>query len=175
MGRGNWFPGNNDTPRSLVYVNLSMDEDNYKDEDGSVDYDTMNAAENERCSELIDMIYGKLPDSFDRAENDSWQQRLWADTYGHTDSRLLFYNRLVAVVADPEGENFHLGIAVCPLPLDQSEYSKTRLMYPLAVRQYQQVADSLWEQLEELKYKMSVRTSAWTSAPRAPTVAERAA
>lgn len=171
MGRGNWFPGHADTPRSLVYVDLSSDEDDARDEDGKVNYGLLAQLDDERYNDFLCAVGSLLSDSFCKTDKGDWQARLWEEAYGYHDSRMLFCNKQTAILADPEAEYHHFGIAVCPLPLWYSDYQLTKREYPLAEHNFGRTSDRLWSGLHKIGYKLRVRTSTWTSASYTPTLA----
>ena len=163
MGRGNWFPGRTETPRVLAYVDLSASDDELRDDDGTINENIRSMIEEEKYNDFRMVIASLLPDSFSAAVRDSWQCNLWNSAYGWRDSNVWAYNRQTALVSDPEGENFHMGFALCPLPLHYSDYLATQRQYPMAVHNTERMGTRIFDKLHKMGYKLSVRTGAYTS------------
>lgn len=170
MGRGNWFAGHTRTPQALVYFDLSAQDDQLLDEEGNaVTSDAFRYdVEDMNWDEFLCHLGELLPDSFVRTERGDWQLDLWYGTYGFNDSTMLFHNHLLAIMADPQGDNCHVGISIVPLPLEDSDYASTRRQMPFALRHLGMLEDRLWPAMHAAGYRMSVRTSAWTCAPYRP-------
>jgi hypothetical protein len=154
MGRGNWTPDhparhhNPNTFRDQLYVEI-LDLDDEQHEDFIVDeaYDT-----------LKEVIANCLPESFMRAEERRKQR--WFGGGFAVDTAALFWNQQVLVVWDTQGETYHQGVGVVVNP-EAYEHGYGGLAERAAADTFQRVKKAL---LEAYPGKVSVRTSAWTSA-----------
>jgi len=154
MGRGNWMPDNParhhnaDTFRDQVYVEiLDLEDDKHEDFIVEEAYDT-----------LKEILGDALPDSFSPC--DDRRSRDWFGGGFAVDTRALFWNRQVLVVWDTRGETWGQGIGVIVNP-DAYQYDYGGLAEQAAAKTFAKVKAAL---LAAYPNKVSVRTSAWTTA-----------
>ena len=144
MGRGNWFPGNRLEQCRVVYLELvDLEED---------DYDAEFAWDNFKY-----VLRNCLPKSFVVAGEKQFCETTARQAVPHydRDTVCIAYNGLFAVFVDSQGDLWHQGVGMMVLD-DAPSFAASRL---------DEAADSLFDGLQEV-YNVSVRTSAWTSAPR---------
>lgn len=142
MGRGNWFPGCSLEDCEVAYVEVRS-----VDEDPDEDMDTF------AWQDFKEYLFECIGPTFDckpspREVSDRF------DGLGRDDVCLAF-NGLFGVFVDGQGDNYHLGIGVL-VRSDAPAFAKAR-RYDFAKK--------LFDKIQE-RYEVSVRTSAWTSAPR---------
>jgi hypothetical protein len=147
MGRGNWFPGSSLEECEVAYVEVrSLEEDADEDMDAFA------------WQDFKEFLTECLGGSFDcRPTHREASDRF--DGLGRDDVCFGF-NGLFGVFVDGQGDNFHLGVGVL-VRSDAPAFGKARL-YGFAKK--------LFDKIQE-RYDVSVRTSAWTSAPRKKTEA----
>ena len=163
MGRGNWFPGHSDTPRSLVYVDLSADTGGR--DPAKMDPDELfdlGQQESEAWRQFKADLHAALGEYFGSVTGRDWQAKQWAASYGHRSDLMLFASDHLAVVCDAGGEYHHQGVAICPLPREDDEDNTA------AQEAFDNFnCDAIWSALAAMGYKLSCRTGPWTSAPYA--------
>lgn len=146
MGRGNWFPGNSLEDCEVAYVEIqSLDCEDVSDEDlASFAYADFNCVLKVALGKSFDCkpTYREAADRF--------------DGLGRDDVCLAF-NGLFGIFSDGQGDSYHQGIGVM-VRNDAPAFAKSKL---------REFSGKLFDKLQET-YSLSVRTSAWTSAPRIP-------
>jgi hypothetical protein len=154
MGRGNWTPDhparhhNPDTFRNQLYVEIvDLDEDKHEDFIVEEAYDT-----------LKEVLADCLPGSFSKVE-DRRPSRWFGGGFA-VDTAALFWNRQVLVVWDTQGDTYHQGVGVVVNP-EAYEYGYGGLGEIAAHFTFERIKEAL---LKAYPGKVSVRTSAWTSA-----------
>lgn len=144
MGRGNWFPGSRTEDCEVAYVEVRSLDDEDDDDLSQFDYQDFKAYLKECLGKSFDC------DVSSREASDRFR-------YVGRDDFCFGYNGLFGVFLDAEGDMHHMGIGVMTRE-DAPAFARSRMS---------EFATRLFDKLQE-RYGMSVRTSAWTSAPRVP-------
>lgn len=148
MGRGNWFPGSRLEESRVVYVDLL---------DGIDDEEL-----NDDSSVVPDMRYADFRYNLCEAAGRSFDWKIdhrsvaYVMPYLGRDDIVIGMNSLVAILIDGQGDYNHLGIGFL-VREDAPSFAASRL---------DQLAGCVFDKLDDF-YSLRVRTSAWTSSPRA--------
>ena len=140
MGRGNWFPGHSLDECEVVYVEYywADNEDDWDEDDQEMCY-----------QDFMIELQGACPESFCWDEC-SLDHRMFS--LGR-DDRLVANNSLYGLVVDSQGDcdHFGVGLVVC----DEAP--------AFAASQLGRTWIRIMKGLKETHYKLSGRSSAWTS------------
>lgn len=146
MGRGNWFPGSHLEDCRVAYIDYS----NADIEDDDSD------AWHWEWDYVKGVIAECLPESFTIVDSYADVPRHIRRSYydGFRDSAVLAYNGLFTLWVDEHSDAHHTGIGLT-VNEDAPAFARNRL---------DAMADAFFDRLSEM-LELSVRTSAWTSAP----------
>lgn len=144
MGRGNWFPGFRTEDCRVIYIDYSNDEIEADDAD-------MWMWEWESVEEIIKDC---LPDSFTFVSDYRDFPHHLRQGYAWRDCSPLAYSGLFTLWCDSQGDNYHQGIGFT-VNEDAPAFAASKL---------DATADKFFAKLSQC-LRLSVRTSAWTSAP----------
>jgi hypothetical protein len=149
MGRGNWFPGNSLEECEVVYVEIRSYTDDPDDDLDEWAYQDFR--------EYLKECLGETFDCKPAPREVGYR----FDSVGR-DDQCFGFNGLFGVFLDGQGDSGHMGIGVI-VRQDAPSFAKSGLSA---------FSRRLFNKLQE-RYKLSVRTSAWTSAERTLTALQK--